>query len=244
MFYNAVLMNVLIMAYYTLGLQSDDNPHGRRMSATGTTVAKDTSTYPLLMQSDADTALYWLNIAQIVISAMTVIIFLVVRVPVTFLGHLESGAVVVEAFLKTLGDPLPLWYLIYFGIAILGFIENRLLLSLLLLDFAILDPTSRDLLQAIWNPARQLMATLVIICIVLNVFAGAVFYWYRDDVINLDIFSMWESFKLGVSYGIRGEYGVSHEMANTLGSRMILDVTFYFIVSLSRIFSTNCFSKL
>jgi hypothetical protein len=41
---------------------------------------------------------------------------------------------------------------------------------------------------------------------------------------------MYETFKLALSYGIRGEYGISHEMTNTLGTRLIMDVAFYFIV--------------
>jgi hypothetical protein len=137
---------------------------------------------------------------------------------------------VLEAMVYTLMDPLPLWYSIYFLFTFLALFENRLFLSLLLLDFAVLDPTTRHLLDAVKNPARQLAATLVIIVIVLNVFAGVVFYFYRNEVIGFDIHSMWESFKLGLSYGIRGEYGVSHEMTNTLGVRMIVDLAFYFIV--------------
>ena len=42
---------------------------------------------------------------------------------------------------------------------------------------------------------------------------------------------MWETLKLTISYGFRGEYGVGKEMKNSIGERIILDFFFYFIVS-------------
>ena len=49
---------------------------------------------------------------------------------------------------------------------------------------------------------------------------------------------MWETLKLCVSYGFRGEYGVSYEMYNTIDERVVLDFIFYFVVS---IFDVNIF---
>jgi len=69
------------------------------------------------------------------------------------------------------------------------------------------------------------------ILISLNVFAGVIFFLYRGDVIGFDVSDLWKCFKLVMSYGIRGEYGVSHEMTNTIETRMVFDLAFYFIVS-------------
>ena len=46
---------------------------------------------------------------------------------------------------------------------------------------------------------------------------------------------MWETLKLCVSYGFRGEYGVSYEMYNTIDERVVLDFIFYFVVSMLNI---------
>jgi hypothetical protein len=189
--------------------------------------------HDLYMSPVVNEAIDLLTILQILLAAAVVFIIIVVRVPVRYTAHQEKRTVnslPFESVLYTLADPLPIWYSIYLLLTFLALFENRLFLSLLLLDFAVLDPTTRHLLDAVKNPARQLIATLVIIVIVLNVFAGVIFYFYRTQVVGFDIWSMWESFKLGLSYGIRGEYGVSHEMTDTLGVRMIVDLAFYFIV--------------
>jgi hypothetical protein len=114
----------------------------------------------------------------------------------------------------------------------LGLFSNRLFLSALLCDYVVLDHVTRDLVVAIVYPARQLLSNLILILIVVNIFMAAVFFFYRHEVVGFDVNNLWASYKLGFSYGIRGEYGIGHEMTNTLGMRTFLDLAFYFIVSI------------
>ena len=111
------------------------------------------------------------------------------------------------------------------------------------------------MLYAVQAPFRQLVATLIIILIIINIFSGThsnthsltyplthslfthslthsgiIFVAFRQDIKYLQVRDMWDTFKMAISYGIRGEYGVSHEMNLTLGNRLILDMAFYFIV--------------
>jgi len=71
-----------------------------------------------------------------------------------------------------------------------------------------MDSTTRDLLMAILNPVQQLAATLVIILIMMNIFAGVIFVFFRNDFNNgFTVNSLWDMLKTAISYGFRGEYG-------------------------------------
>jgi hypothetical protein len=203
-----------------------------RQLSEATDVLQTSPTAQLYLPPVADDVISVLNAVQIILAAATLGIFLAVQVPVTYSSKREQDqSGVLSALLFTALDPLPLWYTIYLGVAIISLIYSRLFLSALLLDWVVLDATTRDLLLAVQYPARQLVATLVIILIFLNIFSGLIFAFYRLDVVGFNIFDMWETLKLCISYGFRGEYGVGHEMTNTLGERLVLDFVFFFIVS-------------
>jgi hypothetical protein len=178
-----------------------------------------------------------LTVLQSLFAVTTVVIFAIVHIPVTFAAKYESTRNFFLAGLLSLWDPMILWYSGYFVVTTMAIFINPLFATVLLLDFIVLDNTSQDLLKAISHPVRQLVATLMMILITLNVFSFVVFVLYRHDVNTVPIHNLWESLKLCISYGFRGEYGVDHEMSPSIGLRMFLDVSFYFIVSLFSIFS-------
>eukprot|EP01038_Epipyxis_sp_PR26KG_P012176 gene12176-16306_t len=230
MFLNAVAMNVLILAYFgTMDHSKVYNASNHRfLASSGSTGASPTAV--LYMPHEAAMIVNILNIAQIILAGSVVFIFMVVHMPVKYSYFCEKKISRIVAILYTIIDPLPCWYFIYFLFTIASLLFDRLFITVLLLDWIVLDPTTADLMLAILNPAKQLAATLVILVIMMNLFTGVIFALYRTDVIGFDIYDMWEAFKLSLSYGFRGEYGVGHEMVNTLGPRLILDVIFYFII--------------
>lgn len=62
--------------------------------------------------------------------------------------------------------------------------------------------------MAILNPVQQLAATLVVIFITINIFAGVIFSFYRQDFdAGFTISDLWQTLKTAISYGFRGEYG-------------------------------------
>lgn len=246
MFANAVVMNALILVYYgteyhgktyTGGKESEtyEESHHRMLSGGGSSGSSTAYLHTSIYISDeATTVIRVLNSFQVILAVITVVILGIVQLPVNYMAELQSSLHVNRyyAMFYALMDPLPVWYICYVIVALVALFINPLFLSALLLDWIVLDDVTRDLLKAIHYPARQLLATLGIILIMLNVFAGIMFFFYRQDVVSVSVRNMWDALKLCISYGFRGEYGIDHEMDPTLSERMVLDVAFYFIVSL------------
>ena len=257
MFINAVVMNCLIVSYYGTTYHSkayyggtvhpihhdtatDDHStttttddHHRYLAASGSSGSATFGIHDhLFAPNHIKYVLTWLNIIQLVFAGIIVGIYCLVQLPITFTSEYEKYHNYVTSFIVTLMDPMPIWYCAYFVFTFLGLEIHHFFLSALLLDWIIIDSTTQDLLLAVRYPARQLIATLVIILIMQNIFAGIMFVLYRHDVITVPIRDMWDALKLCISYGFRGEYGIDHEMEPTLGVRMVLDMTFYFIVSI------------
>lgn len=257
MFANAIVMNCIIISFYGTTYKSHSyygggtHPiyHGstddhatddhsvstddhRRMLAGSSTGSATTGIHDhLYAPHHIQVVLNWLNIIQLAFAIITVGIFCIVQVPVTFATEFEKHKTYLSSIFYTMLDPLPIWYFAYLVFTFLGMELHHFFLSALLLDWIVLDSTTQDLLLAVQYPARQLVATLVIILIMQNIFAGLMFVLYRHDVVTVPIRDMWDALKLCISYGFRGEYGIDHEMEPTLGVRMVLDITFYFIVS-------------
>ena len=234
MFINAIIMNALILIYY--GTTTNNGIHHteyrRMLAASSTDDSRDGTELndSLYISEKIIYVLNGLNLFQILLSIITVAIIMITAVPIYFQYHSEQGKNVLISSFQTAIETSFLWYCTYLLLTILAYFYNSFILSGLLLDFVSIDSTIRDVLLAVQYPARQLFATLIIILIIVNIFAGIVFSVYRHDVIGFNLYDMWEAFKLTISYGIRGEYGISHEMNNTLGNRLILDILFYFIV--------------
>lgn len=251
MFANAVVLNALILVHYGTeykGIRhtaagTTVDPHygdtsssyggssGHRFLAgstsTSSTAHHHTSVY---ISTEATEIITALNIFQAFLAICTVLIYCVVQLPVNYSREIEAGLSKYTAIFVACLDPMPMWYSIYFAITIIALLVNPLFLSALLLDWVVLDTTTQDLLKAVQYPAKQLLATLGIILIMLNMFAGIMFFFYRQDVVTVPVSHMWDALKLCLSYGFRGEYGIDHEMEPTLGARMVLDVVFYFII--------------
>lgn len=252
MFLNALIINVLLILFYgTVHNGSADyaahpfhsseahfpshepvsSPTTHRyLSSAGTSHVSSAPDQLFILQDISEVVLA-LTSMQALCALLTVVIFFVVQVPVRFAAEKESTENVIVAGLFSLLDPLTIWYGGYLVMTILALEVNPLFVTVLLLDWIILDSTSQDLLNAIFVPARQLVATLTMILITLNIFSFVVFVLFRHDVMTFQIHNLWETLKLCISYGFRGEYGVDHEMEPTIGPRMILDVMFYFTVS-------------
>jgi len=233
MFAISIILNALILIYY--GTTTSDNVHHteqRRYLAgeeTGSTISTSL-TDELYIDVEIKQVISGLNLLQILLAMTTVVIIIITAVPIHFQYHSEQGKNIIVSLFQTAIDTTFLWYCMYLLVCILAFFYNQFILSGLLLDFVSIDSTIRDVLLAVQYPARQLGSTLVIILIIVNIFSGVVFSLYRHDVIGFNLYDMWQAFKLTISYGIRGEYGISYEMNNTLGDRLILDILFYFIV--------------
>jgi hypothetical protein len=253
MFVNAFVINIILLLYYGTEFHghydyaqhaghsssksyasidiTDDNHTGRRLAAaSGSSSPNDVHDKLYIPELEAHVVL-GLTALQSFCALATVVIYAIVQIPIRYSTNIETIQQPFLAGFLSLLDPLILWYSGYFAVTVLAIKVNPLFVTVLLLDWIVLDNTSQDLLNAIFVPARQLLATLVMILITLNIFAFVVFVLYRHDVVTVPVHNIWEALKLSISYGFRGEYGVDHEMSPSTGLRMFLDVSFYFFVS-------------
>jgi inositol 1,4,5-triphosphate receptor type 3 len=209
MLFNVLIMNVLLVVYYTTD-----------------------SVDEIYLPDDVNVVVYALNAFHIMFSLCTLITYLIVRVPVLYWSFREYGDGGLVAFFKAITDPMPLWYSVYLAVSVLSLLKNYLLLSFLLLDFIVMDSTSRDIMNAVIYPARQLATALIIIMIMVNMFSGAVFYYFRHDFDfdDVDGKSLFDTFKLLITFGVRANEGVGAYMTPNIHSRFILDMFFFLII--------------
>jgi hypothetical protein len=209
MLFNVLMMNVLMVLYYKT--DSSDN---------------------IFLRDDINVIIFAMNAFHIVFAVCTLSTYLIVRVPVLYWSYLECGDGMLVSVLKAVTDPMPLWYSIYLGVTVLALLKNYLFLSILLLDFIVMDSTSRDIMNAVIYPARQLATTLIIIMIMVNCFSGAVFHLFRHDfdLDSVDGETLWDTFKLLVTFGVRANEGVGAYMTPNIHGRFILDMFFFLII--------------
>lgn len=205
MFINATIMNCLILTYFTK--EANFN----------------------IEEGEITSVLETLTVIQISMASLLAFLFCFIRLPASYVSLLENGRTVVQAIVETASDITLIWRLGYVIICVIGLGFNYIFLTFLMLDWVLLDSSTRQVLKAVQYPFRQLVATMIIIIIALNIFAGAYFVLFHHDS-DFELDTMFDALKLGLSYGVRGEYGMGHEFHHTLGPRLVLDVAFYFIV--------------
>ena len=205
---NVLIMNVLIVIYYK-EIQQE-----------------------LTLPDQINQILFGLNLIHIIASVVTLVVIIVMRLPVTYSTYLELGYTKVMAGLRCITDPLSFWYLCYLIVAIIAIERNYLFLSLLLLDFIVLDSTSRDVLYAIFIPIRQLLSTFIIMMITLYISAAVIFVYFRTDYLHFSTSNdgMYSSMLLAFTFGLREPEGLGQAMFETIGTRMVLDIAIYFII--------------
>ena len=227
-----------VQSFELTGVELNDTDLGHRMLNAGGGALVNAYPDKLTMDSDVDNIINVLNYVQAVLAAFNLAIIIISNMPIKFQilfaeTQQSFDSIYYSYFIslvKVIMEPINLWYSVYFLFTILGITVHNLFLTVLLLDFVLLDTTTRDVLRAVYSPAKQLIATLAVIMISIVVFAAVVFYLYRQDVVELMCDSLWETIKIAISYGVRGEHGVAGMMTNTTGPRFMLDISFYFVV--------------
>jgi hypothetical protein len=126
------------------------------------------------------------------------------------------------------------YYLVYLLFALLGLFVEPYFYSFLLLDLIVKNSTTRNVLQAVYQPRYQLGAITVVAIFTVYIYAFFVFQYFRQDVAGgpqeSDCFTLFSCLKLTLGHGIRQQAGVGDVLEPTLGSRWLLDVTFYVFV--------------
>jgi hypothetical protein len=123
---------------------------------------------------------------------MTLFLYLVLHAPVVYKEEMLAisssassvllpGAGHMKALAMCFYDPLTIYYLCYLAVAVLGYSQNQFFNAILLFDILVKNSTSRDVLIAVTNPIKQLMATLGLALITIYVFSFLLFLFYVSD---------------------------------------------------------------
>jgi hypothetical protein len=145
----ALLTNLFLLLYYTAGDMSQP-----------TTLAKE-----------AVIVIRNLNMLQSIAAGFVIILFLVVRSPVRFQSLEAAGYSRTESILYTALDPMTLYYVWYFSFTILGQFFSYDFLPFLLLDIIVKNATTRDVLNAVIVPRKQILAGAVVIVFIVQIYA-------------------------------------------------------------------------
>jgi hypothetical protein len=174
-----------------------------------------------------------LNVTQISLSCFTLVLFLVVRAPVTFRVKYEETRSLWQSFTAIFTETATSYYIFYVVFAFLGF-DQPLFNTFLLYDILMKNATSRDVLMSVIMPIKQLAATVVLGLFTIYIFAFTI-YLEASNHIPFDRCSdLLRCFQLTVGMGLRNGGGMGDHMDPAvhaqLGPRFVLDFLFFVAV--------------
>jgi hypothetical protein len=158
----AIVINAMFIAFYEL---EDD----------GT---------PQIRDSKALIALNALNAMQSAVAVFVLLLNIVVRSPVIHEGYMAAGDNFVNAIIYTALDGKTLYYFLYLILSLLGLLLQNYYLPFLLLDIVAKNATTRDVLNAVVIPRKQLIMTVVLLLFINFIFA----YFYVREPFMLFFF--------------------------------------------------------
>lgn len=210
MFWNALAINCLFIRFFVVDPQRDE--------------IED-------LPTEISLTIHAMSIAQALMCCLTLFFLITIKLPVRYKIARVENKTKLEAYLVAVMEPLLVWYLMHLLVVVLSFYYlNHLILSLLLLDFIVLDSTNKTILYAVYIPGRLLVTNVIVSVILLQIGACAVFLWYRDQYVHFDVLTMWESFRIAMAYGVRAVEGLGQIMIEVTDDRAFFDVCMYFFV--------------
>ena len=135
----AILINILFIIYYD--------------ATSGSAIIKD---------PNAEKVVYALNICQTIFAGIVMIIWLVVRTPVEYEFFKSAGNSQFRTIFLTATEGFTIYYFLYLVLSILGLTVSDVYLPFLLLDIIAKNSTTRDVLNAVLIPWKQLSMTMVL----------------------------------------------------------------------------------
>jgi len=209
-FYLALLINLLLLMYYTAESGEPELP------------------------SRIKAVVSVLNMVQLIFGSFTLVLFMVVRGPVKYEINIDKGHSPVVAGIFTALDGLTLYYFGYLVFCLLAINYSDTFLTFLLLDIVVKNSTTRDVLNAVVFPRKQLMATLILGMFLGYIFSFFFFYNFRDEMqdgaAKNDCDTLLHCMMSILSYGLRYGAGINEQLEHTLDTRYVMDVLFFFII--------------
>jgi hypothetical protein len=191
---------------------------------------------------DAHGAVVALNMVQGAMAAVTLMLYVVVRVPVMYNILVDQGMHVAIAVWNCIFHFQLVYFVFYIAVAWVGAIVNPLANSFLLLDIITKNQTSRDVLRSVTVPIKALRATAVLCVFTLYIYSFVVFQIYgstaESDQTDGQCSSLIGCFKMVLAFGLRQGGGLGDAMADgniepgMTPGRMVLDLSFFIIVTI------------
>jgi len=183
------------------------------------------------------TVLMLLNGLQMLVGSFTLLLFLVVRAPVTYIMLRKAGTGKFMSFFWTVTDmQSTMYYCLYLMVCIVAFSNDaHILHSILLLDIIKKNSTVADVLKAIWHPWRPLMATIILLAISLYIFSFWLFMMFRRSLLLDECDSLINCLIATLTFGMRmgggiGEHLGFNEKSTNSAPRVIYDMLFFVLV--------------
>jgi hypothetical protein len=168
------------------------------------------------------------------ISTVTLLSVIVVRGPIVYQGYEEEGHSKWICLSSVASEPLVVYYSIYLAIALLGAFYDHFYLTFLLLDIIKKNSLTRDILNSVVYPRKQIALTSLLIAFVCFIFSYVYFAHqnYAESMLIGNCKTLWECFKLSVGYSLRMGGGFSELETFDLGTRYIVDSLYFMVVIL------------
>jgi hypothetical protein len=147
-FYLALLINILFVAFYD--------------ASSGT---------PAVNNRIAQGVINALNVIQSVVAVFVLLLSLVVRSPVIYQSFEAAGHSPLYTILYTATDAKTMYYFLYLLLSLLGLFIADYFLPFLLLDIVAKNATTRDILNAVVIPRKQLIMTVVLAVFVTYIYS-------------------------------------------------------------------------
>jgi len=216
----AIVINVLFVVYY------------------------DASTGPAVINNGmALKVIYVLNLTQTIVASFVLLLWLVVRTPVEYQSIKESGKSEMRTIFLTATEPYTMYYFFYLVLSILGLTVADYYLPFLLLDIIVKNSTTRDVLNAVIIPWRQLIMTLILALFMTYIYSYFLFLYYGQDIGGIwgvgvfpnagenDCHLLFGCFKFALSYGLRQGGGLTDVLNMSINhGRWLIDETYFLLV--------------
>ena len=129
---------------------------------------------------DVNAMVLGFGITLVVFAVYNLVLHFSVRMPVEYQAFLDKEYEPLQALLATCGDPWAIYYTGYLVFAVVSLQKKyHHLASYLLLDMIRLSPVTKDTLNALWVPRRQIFMTVLLTFIIAYVYRVFAFFFLQ-----------------------------------------------------------------
>ena len=187
---------------------------------------------------EVDIAINVINMLQIITSAFTLTLVIVVRVPIVYQNMKSNKKTEKYALFYSFTDFFVLYYFGYLAVAIVGYASEGFILCFLLLDILMKNPIAQQVCRAVYEPIKQIFFSCVLLVIVTVIFNFFLFYFSfgseasdNAGLQNLFCQTMSGCFQMTIGYGLKSGGGIADYLSVTSEIRYVFDFLFFLVLN-------------